>query len=96
LAAFSVSWSYTQSIGLFGRGISPSQGHYLHTEQHTYRINAHNTDIHALSEIRTHDHSVRVDEESSYLRPSGDCDQHITHMTNQFKVETSVIQAFHP
>jgi hypothetical protein len=26
LAAFSVSWSYTQSVGLLGRGISPSQG----------------------------------------------------------------------
>jgi hypothetical protein len=25
---------YTQSVGLFGRGISPSQGRYLHTEQH--------------------------------------------------------------
>jgi hypothetical protein len=25
---------YTQSVGLLGRGISPSQGRYLHTEQH--------------------------------------------------------------
>jgi hypothetical protein len=25
---------YTQLVGLFGRGIGPSQGHYLHTEQH--------------------------------------------------------------
>jgi hypothetical protein len=25
---------YTQSIRLLGRGISPSQGRYLHTEQH--------------------------------------------------------------
>jgi hypothetical protein len=31
----------TQSIGLLGRGISPSQGRYLHTEQHKHRINAH-------------------------------------------------------
>jgi hypothetical protein len=31
---------YTQSVGLPGRGISPSQGRYLHTEQHQYRINA--------------------------------------------------------
>jgi hypothetical protein len=30
----------TQSLGLIGRGISPSQGRYLHTEQHKYRINS--------------------------------------------------------
>jgi hypothetical protein len=41
LAAFSVSWSFTQSVGLLERGISPSQGHYLHTEQHKHRRNAH-------------------------------------------------------
>jgi hypothetical protein len=40
-AAFSVSWSFPQSVGLLGRGISPSQGRYLHTEQHKHRINAH-------------------------------------------------------
>jgi hypothetical protein len=28
---FSVSLSYTQSVGLLGRGFSPSQGRYLHT-----------------------------------------------------------------
>jgi hypothetical protein len=54
LAAFSVSWSDTQSVGLPGRGISPSQGFYLHKEQHKHRINAHNTHIHAYSGIRTH------------------------------------------
>jgi hypothetical protein len=33
---------YTQStVGLLGRGISPSQGRYLYTEQHKHRINAH-------------------------------------------------------
>jgi hypothetical protein len=26
--------TYKQSVGLLGRGISPSQGRYLHTEQH--------------------------------------------------------------
>jgi hypothetical protein len=30
-----------QSVGLLGRGISPSQGRFLHTEQHKHRINAH-------------------------------------------------------
>jgi hypothetical protein len=32
---------YIQSVGLLGRGISPSQGLYLHTEQQKHRINAH-------------------------------------------------------
>jgi hypothetical protein len=41
-------------------GISPSQGLYLHTEQHKHRINGHNTDIHPLNTIRTHDPSVQA------------------------------------
>jgi hypothetical protein len=32
---------YTQSVGLLGREISPSQGRYLHTEHHKHNINAH-------------------------------------------------------
>jgi hypothetical protein len=32
VAAFSVSYSYTQSVIVLGRGISPSQGSYLHTQ----------------------------------------------------------------
>jgi hypothetical protein len=40
--------------------IIQSQGLYLYTEQHTHRINAHNTDVHALSEIRTYDPGVRA------------------------------------
>jgi hypothetical protein len=40
LAAFSVSCPFTQPAKLLGRGISPSQGRYLHTEQHKHRINA--------------------------------------------------------
>jgi hypothetical protein len=39
---------FTQSIGLLGRRISPSQGRYLHTGQHKHRRNAH-TNIHATS-----------------------------------------------
>jgi hypothetical protein len=76
LAAFSVSWSYTQSVELLGRGISPPQGVYVHIKRHKQRINAHNTDIYALSGIRTHDPSVRVSENSSCLRPRGHCDRH--------------------
>jgi hypothetical protein len=50
---------FTQSVGLLGQVISPSQGRYLHTGQHKHRINA-GTDIHALSGIWTHDPSVRA------------------------------------
>jgi hypothetical protein len=32
---------YTQSVGLLERGISPSQGHYLHKKQHKHKINAY-------------------------------------------------------
>jgi hypothetical protein len=32
---------FAPSVGLLGRGISPSHGGYIHTEQHKHRINAH-------------------------------------------------------
>jgi hypothetical protein len=51
-----------KSIGLLGRGISRSQGLYLHAEQHKHRINTH-TNIHAWSGIRNHDPSVRAGED---------------------------------
>jgi hypothetical protein len=70
LAAFSVSWSFTQSVDFFGRGISPSQGCYLHTG------NA-NTGIHASSGIRTHDLSVWASEYSSCHRLRGHCDRRV-------------------
>jgi hypothetical protein len=41
LVAFSLSSSYTQSVGLLGQEISPSQGSYLLTGQHQHRIIAH-------------------------------------------------------
>jgi hypothetical protein len=65
---------FTQTVGLLGRVINPSQGRYLHTGQHKHKINAH-TDIHALSRIRTHDPSVRASEDSSCLRPRGQCER---------------------
>jgi hypothetical protein len=37
----SLNSTYTQSVGLLGRGISPWQGRYLHTEQQKHRITAH-------------------------------------------------------
>jgi hypothetical protein len=43
-----------------------------YTGQHKHRIN---TNIHALSGIRTHDPSVREGEDISCLRPRGHCDR---------------------
>jgi hypothetical protein len=71
---FSFLILFTQTVGLPGRGISPSQGHYLHTGRHKHRINAY-TDIHALIGIRTHDPSVWASEDSSCLRPHYQCDR---------------------
>jgi hypothetical protein len=76
---FSFLALYTVGRAL-GRGISPSEGLYLYTEQYKHRINAHNGDSHALSEIRTRDHSVRASEHSSYLRPRGHCDRRLHYM----------------
>jgi hypothetical protein len=73
--AFSVPQSIHNRYGLLWRGISPSQGRYLHTEQHKHIIN---TDIHALSGIRTHNRSVRAREHSSWLRTRGHCDRRET------------------
>jgi hypothetical protein len=59
-----------QTVGLLGRGISPSQGRYLHAGQHKHRINTH-IDIHALSGIRTHDPSIQASDDGACLRPLG-------------------------
>jgi hypothetical protein len=53
LAAFSVSWYYTQSVGVLDGG-SASHKDATYTEDNTNRINAH-IHIQALSGIRTHD-----------------------------------------
>jgi hypothetical protein len=60
---------YTKSVGLLGRGITPSQGRYLRTEQHKYRINTHRHPC--LEWIRAHDPSVRAGEDDSCLRRRG-------------------------
>jgi hypothetical protein len=57
-----------QSAGLLGQGIGPSQGRYL-TQ----------TDIHALSGIRTHDSSVQASEDVSCPRPRDHCDRPLLH-----------------
>jgi hypothetical protein len=73
---FSFVIFFTETVGLFGREISPPQGHYLHTGQHEHKINAH-TNIHALSGTRTHDPNIRAGEDISCLRPRGHCGRHI-------------------
>jgi hypothetical protein len=73
LASSSVSACYTQSVGLLGWEIGPSQGP---KPTHSSRQIEHkHTSIHASSGIRTHDHSNRASEHSSCLRPSGNCDR---------------------
>jgi hypothetical protein len=69
----------SQAVGLLGPVISPSQGLYLNTAQHKHIINAH-TDIHVLSGIRTHDHSVRASEDSLCLGPLGYCDRRVRQL----------------
>jgi hypothetical protein len=63
---FSFVIFFTRTEGLLGRGIRKSQGRYLHTGQHKYRINAHRY-IHTWSGIRTHDPSVRAKEVSKHI-----------------------------
>jgi hypothetical protein len=57
-----------QLVGLLGRGSARRKA----TTYHKHRIN---TDIHALSGTRTHDHNVRPGEDISCLRPRGHCDR---------------------
>jgi hypothetical protein len=65
-------------VGLLGWVISPSQGPCLHIGQHKRRLNAHR-DIHAVSGIWTHDHSVRMKEDRSCLRQHGHRDWRETY-----------------
>jgi hypothetical protein len=50
-------------------GGSPPRKASTYTQNNTNRKNAHNTDNHALSDIRTDDPSVEASEDSSCLRP---------------------------
>jgi hypothetical protein len=51
-----------------------------YTEQNKHRINAYNPDIHSLSGIRTHDPSIRENEDSPCIRARGHCDRHLRCM----------------
>jgi hypothetical protein len=59
-------------------GISPLQDRYLHRTTQIQN-ERRQIDIHALSVIRTHDHSVRASEDSSYLRPRDHYDRRIIY-----------------
>jgi hypothetical protein len=67
---------FSQTVGLLGRVIRPSQGRYLNTGEHKQNKRIHTPNIHALSVNRTYDFSVRASEESSCFRPRGYCDRH--------------------
>jgi hypothetical protein len=55
---------FSQTVGLLGWVISPSEGRYLNTGQHKHTINAYTPNI------RTHDPSIRASEDSSCLKPA--------------------------
>jgi hypothetical protein len=74
LAAFQFGNHFSQTVGLLGRVISPSQGCYLNTIQ-TQNKRMHTPNIHVLSWIRTHDPSVRASKDNSCLRPLDYCDR---------------------
>jgi hypothetical protein len=57
---------FSQTEGLLGRMIGPSQGRYLNTGQLKHKLIHTHTKHHTLSAIRTHDPS---------LRPRGYCDR---------------------
>jgi hypothetical protein len=70
---------YTQSVGLYIRGISPPHGRYLHTQDSINTEQTH-TDIHASSGIRTHDPSVSAGEVISCLRPRCHSDRRMCYL----------------
>jgi hypothetical protein len=75
LTALTGPWPiFYTTLGLLEWVINMSQGRYLYMWWHKHRISAY-TDIHTLSGIRTHDPSIRVSEDSSYLRWRGCCDR---------------------
>jgi hypothetical protein len=74
---FQVLNLFTHSVGLLGRGTSPSQDRYLNTGQHKHRIKAHRHSY--LKWNRTHEPSVWAGEDGSCLRPRGHCYTALLH-----------------
>jgi hypothetical protein len=68
---------FSQTVGLLGRVISPSQGLYLITGQYKHRIDGHkHPSLKWDSNPRSH---VRAGEDCSCLRPRGHCDRPRDH-----------------
>jgi len=61
-----------QFVGLLGRGISPTQGFYLHRTTQQSKTRTH---IHAWSGIRTHEPSFRAAEDRTCLTLLGHWDR---------------------
>jgi hypothetical protein len=73
LATFSNSSSYRDAVGLLGRSISPSQGRYIHTEQHKHSINAPR---HPCPEWDSNPRSHRSNKRRQFSpRPCSHCDR---------------------
>jgi hypothetical protein len=64
---------FTQSVGLFGRGISASQGRHLHRGKHKHRIKCTHTSMPQVGFESTI--PVFEGEASSCLRKRGHCDR---------------------
>jgi hypothetical protein len=64
-----------QSVGLLGRGISPTQGRYLHT--HRIKVGKHQ-----CLEWDSNPRSFRASEDTSCLRPRGHCDRRRPPLSN--------------
>jgi hypothetical protein len=69
LTAFSVSRSIHRGVRLLGRGISPSQGRYLHTRQHKQ-----NKRTHTLTPWVGFEPSIPAFERKKTVRQGGHCD----------------------
>jgi hypothetical protein len=60
-------WIYTQSVGLLGGLIGPSQGLYLNTGQHKHRINAHTHTKHPFPKWNSNPRSQRPSERRQFM-----------------------------
>jgi hypothetical protein len=91
LAAFSVSWSFcTVGRTPWTRDQPVARPLPAHRTAHKHRIN---TDIHALSGIRTHNLGVRASKNSSCLRQHGHCDRPSQCLFNENEVEGGTCRA---
>jgi hypothetical protein len=60
-------WIYTQSVGLLGRVIGPSEGPYLNTGQDKHRINEHTQTKHTCPKWDSNPRSQRPSEGRKFM-----------------------------